>query len=155
VRVWTRCWGALQLFHPHLLTLNARTQRLEGRPPVTPATARGATPRAGALGNTTARSRPWRAGVRPARTHARKHLQKSVLGSKAGSSQIETRHRGGSPRHDAAWLGSLHTGQPGSLTSTGNSWYARPGLGAGVRCLRHRVLPTAQTNSAQRPRHRT
>jgi hypothetical protein len=33
VRVWTRRWGALQLFHPHLLTLNARTQRLEGRPP--------------------------------------------------------------------------------------------------------------------------
>jgi hypothetical protein len=40
-----------------------------------------------------ARPWPWRAWVRPASSCARKHLQKSVLGSKAGSTQIETRHR--------------------------------------------------------------
>jgi hypothetical protein len=51
------------------------------------------------------RSKPWRAGVRPARIQAHEHLQKRVLGSKAGSTQHEMRHRGGSPRHGAAALG--------------------------------------------------
>jgi hypothetical protein len=46
----------------------------------------------------TARLWLWRAWVRPASSRARKHLQKSVLGSKAGSQQFETRHRGGSPQ---------------------------------------------------------
>jgi hypothetical protein len=69
-----------------------------------------------------ARPWPWRAWVQPASSRARKHLQKNVLGSKAGSQQFETRHRGGSPKRDAAWLGSLYTEQHGSLTSTGKRW---------------------------------
>jgi hypothetical protein len=48
--------------------------------------------------------------VRPARIHAHEHLQKRVLGSKAGSTQTKTCHRGGSPRHGATRLASLHTG---------------------------------------------
>jgi hypothetical protein len=90
---------------PHLLwTLtHARTAR---RPAYsTPATARGATSRPGVLCISTVRSKPWRAGVRPARIQAHDHLQNRVLGSKAGSTQHETRHRGGSPRHSAAASG--------------------------------------------------
>jgi hypothetical protein len=81
---------------------------------------------------------------------ARRHLQKNVLGSKAGTQQFESRHRGGTPKCVAAWLGSPCAGarvsaprcteQHGSLTSTSKRWKARLDLGAGVRGLHHCVL---------------
>jgi hypothetical protein len=90
VRPWTRRWGALLLPFHSPLDSHARTHGSKAGPQHTRHGARrDVVARRACI--STVRSRPWRAGVRPARIQAHDHLQKHVLGSRAGLTQPETR----------------------------------------------------------------